>query len=70
VVCGGVRGCRSQAQSVAGREPSVMQAGNPVPVAGCAAGLCGGGIMVRHIPLPFHYTEQSFLVRRPMDPGS
>jgi hypothetical protein len=56
VICGGggVRGCHSQAQSVAGREP--VQAGNPVPV---SAGSPGGGITV-HQPLPFHYTGQFF----------
>jgi hypothetical protein len=64
VVCGGVRGCHSQAQSVAGREP--VQAGNPpVPV---SAGLPGGGIMVLQ-PIPFHYTEQNLLARRPADPA-
>jgi hypothetical protein len=49
-----VRGCHSQAQSVAGREP--MRAGNPVPV---SAGSPDGGTMVRQ-PLPF-YNYTGFL---------
>jgi hypothetical protein len=57
-------GPASQAQRVTGREP--VQAGNQVPV---SAGSPGGGTMV-HQPLPFHYTGQSFLVRRLANPGS